>query len=114
MRQAFNPVEGTYHPVATLEEVNSELSIFGTYLGDGLFDNNDAHGKRKPNPHEKIFNRTDGFAVRTKVLYTSYLSLCIFFISQLSSSDQGGISQGHGFIDSILLFPEEKFRHDIL
>jgi hypothetical protein len=59
----------TFKPVATLHNVNSELSIFGTYLDEGLFDNNDEHGKRIHPAREKeeIFNRTEGFLVRSKV-----------------------------------------------
>jgi hypothetical protein len=32
---------------------------------------------------------------------------------QHSDSDQGGISAGYGFLDSILLFPVEKFRNTV-
>jgi hypothetical protein len=69
-------------PIATSEEVNSELSIFGTYLGDGDFNNENAdpegemnNGERKvpkkhhhSQNHREIFNRTDGYFVRGKVL----------------------------------------------
>jgi hypothetical protein len=62
-------VKRQFRPVATLEEVNSELSIFGAYLGEGLFDNNDAHGKRihVAKEKEEIFNLTNGYFVRSKV-----------------------------------------------
>jgi hypothetical protein len=85
----------TLEAIATLENVNSELSFLGTYLGDGEFndenDNGVAHGEKhnssshrgrgnvdeanvtnkKPHHHSQnhkvIFNRTDGYAVRSKV-----------------------------------------------
>jgi hypothetical protein len=39
-------------------------------LGDGEFDNDDAHGKRVHVAKEKEekFNRTDGYFVRSKVI----------------------------------------------
>jgi hypothetical protein len=61
-----------FKPVAKLENVNTEISIFGTYLGEGLLDNNDAHGKRihVAKEKEEIFNRTNGYFVRSKVIST--------------------------------------------
>jgi hypothetical protein len=107
-------VKRQFRPVATLEEVNSELSIFGAYLGEGLFDNNDAHGKRihVSKEKEEIFNLTNGYFVRSKVwpAYRKNFKINIIFSIQLSTSDQSGISAGYGFLDSLLLFPEKEFH----
>jgi hypothetical protein len=54
-----------FHPEATLHDVNSELSIFGTYLGKGEFDVKIRGSNRSK--HETIFNRTEGYLVRSKV-----------------------------------------------
>jgi hypothetical protein len=35
------------------------------------------------------------------------------FYLQLSTSDQGGINEGHGVLDSVLLFPTAKFLEEI-
>jgi glutathione synthase len=63
-----------------LEDIHSEVSMYGSLMA---------------NPHtgEVLFNKWDGHLVRTKP----------------ASANQGGISAGSGVIDSVLLFPNEKF-----
>lgn len=62
-----------------LEDVVSELGIFGTFVGttDGI----------------SLWNRVDGHVVKTKT----------------HGTNQGGIGEGSGVIDSALLFPESQF-----
>lgn len=65
---------------AKLESVANELGVFGTFLG--TYDG------------EVLFNHVDGHFIKTKA----------------HNSNQGGICEGSGVIDSALLFPEAQFQ----
>jgi glutathione synthetase len=63
-----------------LEDVISEVSIYGTLIGDSK-------------TGQMLRSETDGYLVRTKP----------------ASANQGGVTAGTGVIDSVLLFPAEQF-----
>ncbi|KAF7631150.1 Glutathione synthetase [Meloidogyne graminicola] len=64
---------------AKLENVTNELGVFGTFLG--TYDG------------QVLLNNVDGHFIKTKTY----------------NSNQGGIGEGSGVIDSALLFPEKQF-----
>ncbi|CAK5082866.1 unnamed protein product [Meloidogyne enterolobii] len=67
----------------TLEDIVSEVGIYGTFIGN------------QENGGKVLWNRVEGYLVRSKA----------------HNVNQGGVSEGGGVVDSLILFPENELKY---